>query len=226
MSSYAIYKCTNKINNKSYIGFDSNWPSRKRKHLYDAFNINAKNYNCHFYRALRKYDVKHFQWEIIYESDDKNHCLNIMEPHFIKEHNTFNDGYNMTQGGEGTFGKKSFSGRKHTEETKKKISDSNKGRIFTDEHCINISKAKKGSKRVPHSEEHKNKISKSLTGIKKGPITEEHKQKISKASSGGNHYNAIPVTINDITYSCKKEASEKLNLSKHYLNKLLTTDFS
>ena len=32
MSIYSIYKATNKITRKSYIGFDSNWPRRKNTH--------------------------------------------------------------------------------------------------------------------------------------------------------------------------------------------------
>lgn len=98
--SNTIYKATNSINGKSYIGFDSAWPKRMNRHLENA------NYNREgkFYDAIRKYGWDKFQWEILYQSEDKKHTLNVMEPHFIKEHNTFNQGYNMTEGGEGCFG--------------------------------------------------------------------------------------------------------------------------
>jgi len=163
MSIYStIYKCTNIITNECYIGFDSNWPSRKVKHLYDVSNTNSKNYNCHFYRAIRKYGIESFCWNIIYQSKDKEHCLNEMESHFINEFDSFNNGYNMTKGGEGTLGKKSWLRRKHSIETKLKMSNSAKGKIRSKEHSENISKSNKGKKRKPFSEEHKNKISESI----------------------------------------------------------------
>ena len=163
MSIYStIYKCTNLITNECYIGYDSNWPSRKVKHLYDVSNTNSKNYNCHFYRAIRKYGIDSFCWDIIYQSKDKKHCLNEMESYFINEFNSFNSGYNMTKGGEGTLGKKSWLGRKHSIETKLKMSNSAKGKIHSKEHSENISKSNKGKKRKPFSEEHKKKISESI----------------------------------------------------------------
>ena len=140
-----IYRCFNKLTNKSYIGYDSNWPGRKTKHLYDYVNPNSSNYNCHFYRALRRYGLQNFEWEIIYQSWDKKDCLNKMESFFIEEYNSFNKGYNMTKGGEGTLGKQSWLGKNHSQETKTKISLSLKG------------KPKK-----PLTEETKRKISESL----------------------------------------------------------------
>jgi group I intron endonuclease len=163
MSIYStIYKCTNLITNECYIGYDSNWPSRKVKHLYDVSNTNSKNYNCHFYRAIRKYGIESFYWNIIYQSKDKEHCLNEMESHFINEFDSFNNGYNMTKGGEGTLGKKSWLGRKHSIETKLKISNSAKGKIRSKEHSENISKSKLGKKIKPFTDEHKKKISESI----------------------------------------------------------------
>lgn len=58
-----------------------------------------------------------------------------------------------------------------SEETKRKISESNKGK-----HYLN--------KGIPLSEEHKRKISESLKGKKRKPHTEETKQKISKSNKG------------------------------------------
>jgi group I intron endonuclease len=100
MNIYAIYKVTNKINGKIYIGFDSNWPTRKYQHK----SRSKKNKTYKLYQAIRKYGWDNFDWEIIYQSFDALHTLKVMEPHFIKEYNSFNFGYNMTEGGDGTPG--------------------------------------------------------------------------------------------------------------------------
>ena len=105
MNIYSIYKATNKINGKVYIGFDSNWPQRMWEHKSPS-NFNKK---YKFYNALRKYGLNGFEWNVIYQSLDKEHCLHMMEPFFIKEYNSLKKGYNSTLGGEGIFG------YKHTE---------------------------------------------------------------------------------------------------------------
>jgi group I intron endonuclease len=95
-----IYKATNKITGKSYIGFDSDWPKRQQRHQENA----AYNRYGKFYDSIRKHGWESFEWSVIYQSKDKHHTLNVMEPYFIKEYDTFNEGYNMTEGGEGCFG--------------------------------------------------------------------------------------------------------------------------
>lgn len=121
MIIYSIYKSTNKINGKIYIGFDSKWPKRKFRHEKDAFNSRSSAYNDVFHKALRKYGKHNFEWEVIYISKDAEHTKNIMESFFIKKYNShinFNNsnGYNMTLGGEGMLG------FKHNTNTKNKIS--------------------------------------------------------------------------------------------------------
>lgn len=98
---YTIYKATNTINGKCYIGFDSDWPNRKAVHKCNSKKDKNKKY--HFYRAINKYGWENFQWEIIYQSKDKKHTLTKIEPYFIKFYNSYNEGYNMTFGGEGVF---------------------------------------------------------------------------------------------------------------------------
>ena len=83
MNIYSIYKATNKINGKVYIGFDSNWPQRMWEHKSPS-NFNKK---YKFYNALRKYGLDGFEWNVIYQSLDREHCLHTMEPFFIKEYN-------------------------------------------------------------------------------------------------------------------------------------------
>jgi group I intron endonuclease len=143
MSIYSIYKATNKINGKSYIGFDSAWPNRMNNHKHNASN--KKHFKYALYNAIRKYGWDNFEWEVVYQSKDRDYILKEMETHFIKEYNTFgNNGYNMTMGGEGAFGYKHtkefiewnrirqiqwikdngsyMTGKKHNEETLEKIS--------------------------------------------------------------------------------------------------------
>ena len=107
MNIYSIYKATNKINHKVYIGFDSNWPSRQKEHKRDC----KSKLQIVFYRAIQKYGWDNFEWEVIYQSLDAVHTLNVMENYFITLCNsciTFknSNGYNMTLGGEGTLGSK------------------------------------------------------------------------------------------------------------------------
>jgi group I intron endonuclease len=93
---YSIYKATNILTDKSYIGFDSHWPNRQKSHKRNSQKLNS---NIIFYNAIRKYGWDNFTWEVLYQSYDENYTLNVMEPYFIKENNSLNDGYNMTIGG-------------------------------------------------------------------------------------------------------------------------------
>jgi group I intron endonuclease len=165
MIIYTIYKAVNQVNGKVYIGFDSNWPNRVKVH-----KTSSKKQNYKFYRAIRKYGWDNFQWDIIYQSKDKEHTLSVMETYFIEQYNSFNDGYNSTLGGDGTFG--------HfiSEESKKKISQGNKvPKPQTKEHIQKRADSLRGKKKNPLSEEVKLKISIANKGIPK-PMSEEHKK--------------------------------------------------
>lgn len=122
MNIYTIYKATNKINGKSYIGFDSNYPKRKMEHK-NSYS-NGKEV---FYFAIRKYGWDNFSWEILYQSKDSYYTKDIMENYFIVENRTYihfdnSQGYNMTLGGDGTLGNKKTSKTKEkTKQTNLKI---------------------------------------------------------------------------------------------------------
>lgn len=116
MDIYTIYKATNNINGKVYIGFDSKFPRRIRGHKSKYNKRNSK-----FYYAIRKYGWDNFEWDIIYQSKDMVHTLNEMENYFINQYDSYYSGYNSTFGGEGT------KGFKFSEESKKKMSETRKG---------------------------------------------------------------------------------------------------
>jgi group I intron endonuclease len=103
---YFIYKITNSINNKSYIGRTYDFEKRMTQHLQESYNINVPTYNTYFHRAIRKYGWHNFLHEIIYQTQCEQHSKEA-EEHFIRDYNThyrFGCGYNMTYGGEGTKG--------------------------------------------------------------------------------------------------------------------------
>ena len=95
MNIYSIYKATCIFTNQCYIGFDSNWPKRKRDHKRES----KKDNNIKFYNAIKKYGWDNFYWEIIYNSKDYDHCLNVMEEYFINEYDSMKNGLNTAPGG-------------------------------------------------------------------------------------------------------------------------------
>lgn len=125
-----IYKVTNKINEKIYIGYSKNFSKRKSVHKRNALKSNV---GFVFYQAIRKHGWDNFKWEVIYESWDDKHCLTVMEPHFITEYNSFGEkGYNMTRGGER--GPDTIKRKPLTEKQKNNISVGTKKNVLNGEN--------------------------------------------------------------------------------------------
>lgn len=95
-----IYKITNLINGKSYIGQSINIEQRWKAHRSRPFNPNSKQYNSSFYRAVRKYGLEHFSFEVLEECNEKE--LDSKEETYIALFHTTdpNYGYNLTTGGQ------------------------------------------------------------------------------------------------------------------------------
>lgn len=95
-----IYKITNKINQKIYIGQSVNISKRWMAHRNGAFNPNNGQYNTPLYKAIRKYGIENFTFEILEECAINE--LNIKEKQYIQLLDATNSdiGYNLTQGGQ------------------------------------------------------------------------------------------------------------------------------
>lgn len=94
-----IYKIENLVNGKIYIGQAVNLQRRIREHKLVSRYNNPKNseYNFALSRAIRKYGLNNFSFNIIEEC--KQEELDDKECYWIKYYNSYNDGYNETIGG-------------------------------------------------------------------------------------------------------------------------------
>lgn len=139
----SIYKITNLVNNKLYIGRTiKTVEERWKRHLRDK-----KKKSIH--RAFDKYGRENFIIEEIYSSFT-NDDLNEKEQYFIKNYNTKAPfGYNLTDGGE------SSAGYKMSLESIDKVRQANLGRPFSAEHKQKLSNIHKGKKK---SKEWRDKI--------------------------------------------------------------------
>lgn len=130
-----IYKITNKINNKIYIGMTTkDIEVRWKQHLKVSKNKNNKNHRL-IHKAILKYGIENFIFEKLYETDVINlEHLKELEIKYIKEYNSFESGYNLTKGGDGTYG------YKLSQERKEYLSQLYLGTKLSNEHKNNITK--------------------------------------------------------------------------------------
>lgn len=99
-----IYLFTNKINNKKYIGQSVNIEKRYAEHRTRPFNQSSTMYNGKFYRAIRKYGIDNFTFEIIDSNENyTKEELNFLEKKYIQQYDTYINGYNMSYGGDSIY---------------------------------------------------------------------------------------------------------------------------
>ena len=92
-----IYKITNKVNGKSYIG-QTIQNVKERFYQHCATKCSKAVSNMAIHRAIKKYGKSNFTVEVIEEIDSAN--LNDRERYWIKYYNSYNNGYNSTKGGQ------------------------------------------------------------------------------------------------------------------------------
>ena len=95
-----IYKITNNVNNKVYIGKTAfSIEKRFKEHCRDAFK--ERQEKRPLYAAMRKYGIENFSIEIIEECEDL--VSSDRECYWISQYKAFEKGYNATLGGDGKF---------------------------------------------------------------------------------------------------------------------------
>lgn len=166
-----IYKATNLINNKLYIG-KTVGPLYRRKytHWHDA----KRGDNIYFHRALLKYGKNNFKWDVLCKCDSRTKLL-LLEKFYIAIYKKFSILYNMTDGGEGCIG------LEKTAEHKRKISESHKGIRPTESAKEKIRNALLGN--IPWNKDKKG-VQISHRKGKTNCYTEETKKKMGAANIG------------------------------------------
>jgi group I intron endonuclease len=172
-----IYRTTNLINQKFYVGKDTHnnpnyYGSGKRLKL-----------------AIKKYGIENFKKEVL-EVCDTLELLNEREKFWIKELNAISEGYNISLGGDGG---DTISNNPRRDEISKKISESNKGKFIgktnskeTREKISNALKGRFVGDKNPnygknHTDEVKDKIRKKVLGR---VVSDETRKKISIKNKG------------------------------------------
>lgn len=237
---FYIYKITNLINGKIYIG------KRKTKlKIEDDFYFGSGKL---IKSAIKKYGINNFKKDILEICNSNN--LNEREIYWIEFLNStdLKLGYNISNGGDGgdlltnnpnrelIIEKRRGSTRNFTEEHKIKLSESKMadknpmfGKQMDDEAKAYLSRITKGRKM---SAEFRENVSKGKTGVK---FTDEHKSNLSKNhadfkgykhsdESKANMSAAKKGTVLNKPHECKKCGrfmSSLYNLNKHY-NKCIT----
>jgi len=200
MRKISLYRITNLINGKVYIGQTVNADRRWSDHKW----LSKKKHEQYVHSAMNKYGIENFSFEVIAECklpDDANEA----EKQLIIQYDSRNPekGYNLAPGGETAWNtglpaeQQPMYGKHHSEDSKKKISESNMGKLnpHSEEWREKASKAHKGR---PKTEEWKEKISQSNLGVKRSldtrqamseaklgsKLSEETKEKMSLAKKG------------------------------------------
>lgn len=144
--AYTIYLRTNLVNGKQYVGQTKDFKTREK-----AWNSLKANYANKFLDEDReKYGLKNWKSEVLATVETREEAWEL-EKRFINDFNTkYPNGYNMSDGGKTAKGciitedgikkrsdntgeKNPMFGKHHSEETKKKMSETRKGRHFSEE---------------------------------------------------------------------------------------------
>jgi len=170
-----VYCATNRINGRKYIGISKGKPeARWLRHCRAAATKPRFRDYPPLQKAIRKYSKRVFKLETLYEAVDWLEACKV-ERGLIAQYGTLvPNGYNLTAGGEGTLGLKVWAGKRHTPETKAKMSAWQIGKKLSEETKQKIAAKAKGRKKKPEhveamrgrlfTEEHRAKIRASLKG--------------------------------------------------------------
>lgn len=186
MENYYVY-CHTFPNGKKYIGITCKNPSIR-------WGRNGIGYKTQFvYRAIQKYNWNNIKHEILFNNLTREEAeLKEIELIAFYKSDHIEYGYNVESGGKNPNGRSNI--------TKNKISNSNKGKIFTKLHRENLSKSHKGIK--PWN-----------TGLKGNKLPNSTISNMRKNNPKNILINQYDLSMNLLnTFSSSREAERMLNI--------------
>lgn len=187
-----IYKATNNINGKIYIGQTSKTLRERKIAHRNRVNFGSK---YHFHNAIRKYGFEVFEWEVLEERITDKIELDKLEIEYIKKFDSIKNGYNISIGGGGG---DTLTNHPKRKEILKKMSDKQKGR-----------KMKKSTKKKWYKKmyiDNPNRFKGKNNPMHGKKLSESRKKQISKQQKG----RISPMKGKHHSLKSKKKISDKL----------------
>ena len=214
---YYIYKITNLINNKPYIGKTGKTIEKRwKEHYYEARRWQKCietdtnfGYNSRLYPAMNKHGYENFSIQLLEEVSSLEE-MNQREQYFIDFYDARNNGYNIAAGGHGGF----FLGCKHTPEAIEKIREASTGRKMPPEAVAKTANAKRGKK---VSVEGREKMRQAKLGKKTGSHSADWNKRISE----GQVNEVICIETNTVYYNIA-EAARQTGICRQSINSCLS----
>lgn len=217
-----IYLLIDKRNKKKYIGKHNN-----KKDQYFTSGIIPS-------RIIKKYGKEIFE-RIILEDNIIDDEINKKEIFYIKKYDTFNNGYNLTKGGDGgnkwelkktkeeldiiaEIKRNKNLGRKFSNETLEKMSKSKKGKKLSEQHKLNIKNSQSGKNHPWFGRKHKEDSKKKISNSKIGKKNRKHSEYMKH-----NNPRNRKISIDGVIFDSIQMGVDKLEIPRHVLKKMLTS---
>ena len=220
-----VYKITNNVNGKVYIGQSVSIQTRWKEH---RNSLRRGDSRCTLLqRAWNKHGEENFSFEILELCTED--MLDEVEIMYINMYDSCNNGYNIESGGN--------SNKRLSENTKELLRQSHLGKKMSDETLRKMSESRMGDKNPMYGKTHSQEARKKISESKKGkpgrpqtdvqkersrlanlgkPKSEETRRKISEANKGHIPYNKNPrpvycIELNQI-FDTASDAGKRLNI--------------
>jgi group I intron endonuclease len=233
-----IYRITNLINGKKYIGKTKNLKDRWKSHMDNSNNTKIK---YPLYLAIRKYGISNFKVEAIHSTKEYKRLSDLEKFYIKKEHSLISEkGYNLTVGGEGG---DTFTNNPNKDKIREVHKKNGKSRWQNPKYRMNVSNGldkansksdtsknrsvaafkkwenpeyRKSVKKSKQNLQYRKKVSDSVIRAHSKPEYLKLRSKQSSGKNNGNWKGYVYVYSDNIfkgRYNTIREASEKLKIS-------------
>ena len=219
-----FYKITNLVNGKFYYGSGSK--ALGKRYLGSSSLV---------IKSIKKYGIENFEFVILKEFNTREEAF-LFEDRFLKFHKISENrnSYNLKDAGQGGWTTKNYSEEEFME-YRKKLSESQRGRIVTFETREKLREANSGKlmgdrekqretlknmwndpNSIYNDPEYRKRLSESHKGRH---VSEETKEKIRKSNLGGKNGMAVRIKVDNEIFETRRLCAEKYGISETAVTK-------